>query len=122
MTAILKYAIKYDLHTKCKLLSCRTAIDEELELVHDPHYLKCIKKILSGEPIIVTDEAEKQAYMNAFGDSLYFNEYTLNAALLAAGGVIKLVDRVCEGKCKNGFAIVRYVYQTKFESKPCNTR
>ena len=37
----------------------------------------------------------------------YYNEFTYECALLAAGGCIQAADLVCEGKSKTAFAVVR---------------
>lgn len=75
-------------------LSCdRKATFEELASVHDPAYVNFILS-LSGQESSVDPET-------------LISPGSVNAALIAAGIGLELVERVIDGKLQNGFALVR---------------
>jgi acetoin utilization deacetylase AcuC-like enzyme len=72
----------------------RAATFDEIAAVHDRRYADRVRAT-AGKPITVFD-----------GDTVAYSE-SYETALLAAGGVLELVDRVMAGKADNGFAMVR---------------
>jgi acetoin utilization deacetylase AcuC-like enzyme len=72
----------------------RSASTEELALVHDPHYL--------GE---VAASSRHERF--AFDADTWVSSASYETALLAAGGVLALVDAVMVGSVDNGLACVR---------------
>jgi len=103
-----KFIKQYQLDDVCQVHGCKLATDDDLAVVHDKYYIQYIKAYLDNKSLpMAKDDREKDIVRKAFGDSLYHNEHTLTAALLAAGAACDLCDAVCEGKLKNGFAMVR---------------
>jgi len=109
LTTLWKHVKSSNLDSKCSLHSCKLASDEYLAVVHNTVFIEYIKAILSSATVLpqYSSEADKRIAKKAYGGSLFFNEHTLTAALLAAGAACDLCDAVCEGKLKNGFALVR---------------
>jgi acetoin utilization deacetylase AcuC-like enzyme len=72
----------------------RPALEEEIELIHSPAYVRLLKET-SGKPPVTLDPDTSTS------------KTTYDTALLAAGGGIKAVDLVAEGRIGNAFALVR---------------
>lgn len=79
-------------------LAGRSATLQELLLVHSEAHVACILDYLDDKLV------EKQTFVR---ESLYHNEHTKQAALVAVGSVLNLVKQVCSGALANGFALVR---------------
>lgn len=75
-------------------ISAREAKLEEIQWVHEKSYVDLVAR---------TPEAGG-VYLD--GDT-FASPATFEAALLAAGGLLEAVDRVCEGEVSNAFAMVR---------------
>lgn len=75
------------------LVAPRAATDEELERVHDPHFLKWLRTLRGDEGYVDADT--------------YVGPDSVEIAELAAGGVVTLVDGVLDGHHKQGIALVR---------------
>src|SRR5215470_9159358 len=75
----------------------RRVTDQELTLVHQPAYIALVRRELSNL---------KGFRELSTGDTLV-SPGSLQAAELAAGGVLNVVDAVMNGKVKNAFAAVR---------------
>ncbi|KAL0477286.1 histone deacetylase [Acrasis kona] len=99
---------------KCFVMKSREATLEELITVHSKQYVSdffCLegqfnpkennKKLSQG---IINDE---ESILHDESTDIRVNEYTLKAARLSAGGVIKMCEKVVEGHLENGFAVVR---------------
>ena len=79
----------------CKLLEPREANETELQLVHKADYIELVKKIcLKGGGTL------------DLGDTVASAE-SFKVAKYAAGGALKAVEQVLEGKFKNAFTLVR---------------
>lgn len=72
----------------------RRATVEEIACNHDRRYVEEVRAT-AGEPCVFFD-GDTQAYSESY-----------ETALLAAGGVLELADRIVTGKVDNGFAMVR---------------
>ncbi len=72
----------------------RRALEEEIERVHTPAYVRFLKDT-SGKPPVTIDPDTSTS------------KDTYETALLAAGGGIKAVDSVMDGSVSNAFALVR---------------
>jgi acetoin utilization deacetylase AcuC-like enzyme len=72
----------------------RAATVEEISANHDRRYVDRARAT-AGKPIVVFDP-DTTAYSESY-----------ETALLAAGGVLALIDQVMAGKVNNGFAMVR---------------
>ena len=83
-----------DMAGKFEVISPRPATDEELCWVHDKSHVKRIADT-DGKPYVSLDpdtQTTSQSYQ---------------AARLAVGGLLTLVDKIYEGTVENGFALVR---------------
>lgn len=72
----------------------RPATEEEIGFIHSPSYVQFIGQTAGKERTYLDPDTSTSA-----------NSY--EAALLAAGGLLKATDLVMEGKIRNGFALVR---------------
>lgn len=72
----------------------RRATIEQVALIHDPAYIDYVRNT-SGEPPVVFDPDTHAFAM------------TYITALLAAGGLLELIDKIMCGDVDNGFAMVR---------------
>ncbi|RLF11127.1 MAG: histone deacetylase family protein [Thermoprotei archaeon] len=78
----------------CVIVEPRLATLEDLMLVHDKAYVERVKRLVESGT----------RYLD--GDT-YLSPRSFEAALLAAGGVMKACEIVLEGKYINAFALVR---------------
>ncbi len=83
-----------DLRSDLLALSPRPATDAELTAVHNQTYLQSIQRFGEG----------RGGYLDP---DTYMNSDSWDAAILAAGGVMRVVDAVLRGECHNAFALVR---------------
>ncbi len=75
-------------------IEARPATEEELARVHTPGYIAYVRRI-----------AERGGgHLDA---DTYMNARSYEAAVMAAGGLLALVEAVLEGRVRNGFALVR---------------
>lgn len=72
----------------------RPATEKEIQMVHSPSYVQAIKGTAGKERVILDPDTATSS-----------RSYEI--ALLAAGGMLKAIDLIMEGKIKNGFALVR---------------
>ena len=72
----------------------RPATEEEIQMIHSPSYVNLIKETSGKERVALDPDTATSAR-------------SYEVALLAAGGLLKAVDSIMEGKIQNGFAIVR---------------
>ncbi|RLC63569.1 MAG: histone deacetylase [Chloroflexi bacterium] len=85
---------KEGLLNRMKLLEPRPATTEELQRVHTPTHIERVRRVAqSGGGHLDLDT--------------YVSPRSFDAALMAAGGVIKAVEAVLAGEIANGFALVR---------------
>jgi acetoin utilization deacetylase AcuC-like enzyme len=75
-------------------ISPRAATIDEITANHDRRYIEQVRST-AGKPFFVFD-ADTTAYAKSY-----------ETALLAAGGLLELIDHVVAGKVDNGFAMVR---------------
>jgi acetoin utilization deacetylase AcuC-like enzyme len=92
---IFEFLRKSDIYHRLILLNPRAATLEELELIHPRSYMNRVRETcLSGARMI--DSIDTAICPKSF-----------EIALLAAGGVLTLIDAVMERKADNGFALIR---------------
>jgi len=72
----------------------RLAKEKEVEMVHYPSYVQAIKGTSGQERVVLDPDTATSSR-------------SFEIALLAAGGLLKAIDLIIEGKIKNGFALVR---------------
>lgn len=75
-------------------LNARPATEEELQAIHTPDHLTMIRRFAQ----------QGGGYLDP---DTYMNSASWDAAVLAAGGTIRLTEAVVKGECRNGFALVR---------------
>jgi acetoin utilization deacetylase AcuC-like enzyme len=76
------------------IVAPRPAQEEEIELIHTPEYVRMIKETAGQEKVYLDPDTST-------------SPRSYEVALLAAGGLLKAVDQVMEGKIQNAFALVR---------------
>ena len=69
--------------------------EEQLKQVHSSFYINQVKQY------------SEQGGEHNYDKDTYINQHTYNVARLAAGGCIKLADKILEGEIDKGFALVR---------------
>ncbi len=79
---------------RCLLVDPSPASEDDLALVHDRSYVARVKRLVESGA----------RYLD--GDT-YLSPRSYDAALMAAGGVMKACDLVMEGSFNNAFALVR---------------
>ncbi|MFN2269959.1 MAG: histone deacetylase [Anaerolineae bacterium] len=91
---ILEMLEREDVLGRLTLLEPRRATDEELERVHTPEHIAQVRQMA-----------------RAGGGNLDLDTYmapaSFDAALMAAGGLVRAVEAVLAGEIDNGFALVR---------------
>jgi acetoin utilization deacetylase AcuC-like enzyme len=91
---ILQVLDKEEMLPRLELLPPRPATMEEMERVHIPQMIQQVKRVSEvGGGLLDADT--------------YVSPRSYDAALLAAGGVVRAVQAVLAGEISNGFALVR---------------
>ncbi|RYR31769.1 hypothetical protein Ahy_B01g056669 isoform C [Arachis hypogaea] len=85
---------------RCVILDAKEAEDKHILSVHSKKHVNFIKKISSES------DSRRLKTASKF-DSIYFNEGSSEAAYLAAGSAIEVVERVASREFNSAFAIVR---------------
>lgn len=99
--AIFKRLSNDQLVDRCPLFDdIRRATDEEILLAHSQEYLNSVKRIKT----LSEKEINKFAHQQ---DSMYLSKSSEEAARVAIGSLLNLMDGVMEGKILNGFAVIR---------------
>ncbi|CAJ1944185.1 unnamed protein product [Sphenostylis stenocarpa] len=86
---------------RCVLLGAKKAEDTYLHLVHSRSHVNLIKHISSRK------FNERRSLIAAEFNSIYFNEGSSEAAYLAAGSAVEVVEKVASGELDSAAAIVR---------------
>ncbi|MBI4115094.1 MAG: histone deacetylase [Candidatus Omnitrophica bacterium] len=95
LQAVWEYLQRVNFFPSLLLLKPEPAPLEWIELVHDPAYIQRVK-----------ETCEKgAAYIDSLDTALCPASYEI--ALLAVGGVLKLIDAVFQRKARNGFGLIR---------------
>ena len=104
----------YGLLDRVSHLPTRKATKEELNLLHDKEHIDAMEAIEE----MGQDQREKKG--DSY-DSIYFNEYSYNSALLAAGNLLNVVDAVCSEEAQSGkffiFTFYLQVVSCKLDTK-----
>lgn len=99
-TSIKRRLQETGLYDRCTIGGSRKATENELALAHDKDHIELIKQTQ-------TMSMQKLEELAAEMDSISLNQFSYNAALLAAGCVIEAVDKVMSRSSSNAFALVR---------------
>jgi acetoin utilization deacetylase AcuC-like enzyme len=94
LTAIWDTLTETDLAPRLTALEPITATDAQLEAVHTRDHITRVKNLIARGG-------------GHFDADTYANAHSLDAALLAAGAVVRAVDAVMSGEVDNAFALVR---------------
>eukprot|EP00850_Spirogloea_muscicola_P003047 SM000012S25309 [mRNA] locus=s12:246651:250905:- [translate_table: standard] len=87
---------------RCVRVPAREASDDELLLVHTPAHVSQMREVSSPS----LGRRARAALAGRY-NSIYFNEGSSNAALLAAGSIVELAEQVARGQLRAGAAVVR---------------
>ena len=74
-----------------KVETVRRLVRSEAELVHEPEHWDKLHELMKLGKEEMDEMAENM-------NSIYLNPFSLDCALLAAGGVLQTVDKVAESK------------------------
>ncbi|MBN2439725.1 MAG: histone deacetylase [Spirochaetales bacterium] len=94
LKAVMSYLDEHSLAGKCERIIPRQAAEEELYTCHDRALVSLIKS--SGDEGLVRIDPDT-----------YMNEFSYEAAVKAAGGMIDLADAVMRGELTNGIVLSR---------------
>ncbi|XP_027919857.1 histone deacetylase 5-like [Vigna unguiculata] len=86
---------------RCVLLEAKKAEDRHVQLVHSHHHVNLIKNISSKA------FKSRRSQIASKLNSIYFNEGSSEAAFLAVGSAIEVVEKVASGELDSAVAIVR---------------
>ncbi|CAH2316984.1 histone deacetylase 6 isoform X1 [Pelobates cultripes] len=91
---------EYGLMARCMLVPAREASEDELLLVHSPHYVELMKSTQN------MNTEDLKALSDQY-DSVFLHPKSYLASCMAVGSVLQLVDKVLHAEVRNGLAIVR---------------
>ncbi|KAH9510049.1 Histone deacetylase 6 [Bulinus truncatus] len=100
LTEPYKRCCELGLIERCERIESKKATADEILTKHSKEHLELVAKTVS-----MSDEDRMELCQNY--DAWYCNDYTYDAALIAAGTTIKLMNHVLDGNLTNGFAMVR---------------
>lgn len=86
---------------RCVIMNAEEVEDKYAALVHTKKHIELVKGISSSK-----FDSRRNSIARNF-NSIYFNNGSTEAALLAAGSVIEVVERVAKGDLDSAFAVVR---------------
>lgn len=86
---------------RCMRIPALHATADQICAVHTAPYFSSVIEASRSE-----DEEAMHKFSKRF-NSIYFNRFSLDAALLAAGGTVQLALAIMQRKVNNGFAVVR---------------
>ena len=120
ITSIYDAIQKAGLMSRCRLIEADMISYADIGRVHNDEYIQYMQENDGKDRDTLQEALEdnKCTFGTEFhdhrpedwnGGSVYMNEHTVKAARVAAGGVLRLVQEVCDpySSVKNGFAIVR---------------
>jgi acetoin utilization deacetylase AcuC-like enzyme len=94
LLAIKDYLVNNQILPQLTLVPARPANREELRRCHHPRHIDLVEETSRGGGGMLDPDT-------------YTNEFSYDAALAAAGGLIELVSAVLSGELDNGFALLR---------------
>ncbi|CAF0799723.1 unnamed protein product, partial [Adineta steineri] len=100
LSSILDRCRELNLFDRCLFVKSTPVNDNDILLYHNESLLKKLSKA----PVQNIEQLKQfcQEY-----EDVYMNEYTFDAAKLAVGGSLNLLDSIMTNQCRNGFALVR---------------
>lgn len=109
---IIKRCEALNLLDRCKYISPREALPEEIQRFHSKNMITLLQDCQTK----TADELEE---ISSYYDSIYICRETYRLAMLAAGSTIELVKALCNDEIKNGMAIVRPPGHHALQSEYC---
>ncbi|CAF3949322.1 unnamed protein product [Rotaria sp. Silwood2] len=100
LSSILDRCRELKLFDRCLFVKPVKATDEDLLLFHKESFIKS----LSNAPCENIEQLKE--FCRKYED-VYMNEFSFEAAKLAVGGSLSLLDSIMTNKCRNGFALLR---------------
>ncbi|XP_041655286.1 histone deacetylase 6 [Cheilinus undulatus] len=97
---------------RCRQIPARLATEEELARCHSVQHIKQMKSTADMKP------RDLHKLGNEF-NSIFFNNQSYTAALLAAGSCFNVVEKILSGEVSNGVAIVRPPGHHAERDSPC---
>mmetsp|Transcript_1879 Transcript_1879/g.2814 ORF Transcript_1879/g.2814 Transcript_1879/m.2814 type:complete len:575 (-) Transcript_1879:1927-3651(-) len=83
-------------------------VEIEARKIHDEDIIQVHSHDHPGSVRDLEDDFKRRNASRGLGaHSVYANQHTTESAYLSAGGVLELVQSICEGKIRNGIAVVR---------------
>lgn len=101
LSSIYDQLVSDGLAARCVPVIARAATDEELEGVHTCEHVALMSSVST-----VLNAEERDTLSETF-NSIYFNEGSSLAALLAAGSLVELAAKVASGELEAGAAVIR---------------
>ncbi|XP_050225527.1 histone deacetylase 5-like [Mercurialis annua] len=101
ITSIWNKLIANNIPQRCVIVNAKEAEDEHLLAVHSKNHVNLIKNISSKKYDSRRDRVASKL------NSIYFNEGSSESALLSAGSVVEVAERVATGELDSAAAIVR---------------
>lgn len=95
-----KRCIDYGLVDRCKRLEARFATKSEVLIGHSNEYFSTLERSADMSEDELKDLSSRY-------DGVFFDKTTYECSRLALGSSIELVDQICDGKVRNGMALVR---------------
>ncbi|PNF26149.1 hypothetical protein B7P43_G04459 [Cryptotermes secundus] len=112
ISAIFSKHEEYGLLKRCHMLKARSVSQEELLLLHTQEHINLMQETACMK---LQELAKKQDDFR----SVYLHPGSYQAACLAAGSVLQVVDSVLNGESRSGVAIVRPPGHHAEEDEPC---
>ncbi|RZF39849.1 hypothetical protein LSTR_LSTR000497 [Laodelphax striatellus] len=101
-------------------LESRKATEEELLLVHSPEHVEQMKSVSSIPlPAGSNEKAWRALSKEESYKSIYLHPKSYDAALLAAGSLLQVVDSVLNGESGSGIAVIRPPGHHAEKLEPC---
>ncbi|CAF1459613.1 unnamed protein product [Adineta ricciae] len=100
LSSILDRCRELNLFDRCHFVKSTKASDDDILLYHNKNLLQNI----SSAPVKNIEQLKE--FCRSY-DDVYMNEYSFEAAKLAIGGSLNLLDSIMTDQCRNGFALVR---------------
>ncbi|EFC36189.1 histone deacetylase [Naegleria gruberi] len=98
---------EHNLLDECEIMKSREVTQQELALVHTEKYIDDFFEFKGQFNPTTSNHNLLRGIVQDNEHDIQINQFSLKAARLAAGGVIKLTEKVLNGELENGMAIVR---------------
>uniref|UniRef100_A0A8C9T8Q4 Protein deacetylase HDAC6 n=1 Tax=Scleropages formosus TaxID=113540 RepID=A0A8C9T8Q4_SCLFO len=100
VVTILEKVKQEGLFSRCVEVEARSAVEEDLLLVHKREYVELMKSTQN------MTESKLRTLSDTY-DSVYLHPESFLCATMAVGSILQLVDKVMSSELQNGFCVVR---------------